>query len=81
MDATKLTATFRELEYVENQASNMLDKLGDEIIAIRDMYGAIMKHRFETEAYIRIYTQHNRCLKEFVENRNKLGGPNNPKKK
>eukprot|EP01034_Spumella_vulgaris_P028550 gene28550-35431_t len=81
MDATKLTATFRELEYVENQASNMLDKLGDEIAAIKDMHGAIMKHRFETEAYIRIYTSHNRYLKEFVDNRNKLGGPGPSTKK
>ncbi len=73
MDAAKLTATFRELEYVENQATNMLDRLGDEIGAIRDMYGTILKSRFETEAYIRIYGQHCKCLKEFVDSRNKSG--------
>ncbi len=73
MDAAKLTATFRELEYVENQATNMLEKLGDEIVAIQDVYSAILKSRFETEAYIRIYTSHVRYLKEFVDNRNKSG--------
>ena len=74
MDGAKLMATFRELEYVENLATNMLDKLGDEINAILDIYKAILKHRFETEAYIRIYTGHVRCLKDFVDRRGKPAG-------
>lgn len=72
MDAAKLTTIFRELEYADNQAKIMLDRLGDEIIALQGVYKAILKHRFETECYIRTYSYHIRCLKEFTEKRDAL---------
>ena len=43
MDATKLTATFRELEFVHNQALLMRERLSDEIAAIQDILLAIVK--------------------------------------
>ena len=43
MDATKLTATFRELEFVHNQALLMRERLSDEIVAIQDILLAIVK--------------------------------------
>jgi hypothetical protein len=72
MDAAKLTTIFRELEYSDNQAKLMLDRLGDEINALQGVYKAILKHRFETECYIRSYTSHIRCLKEFTEKRDAM---------
>lgn len=72
MDVTKLTATYRELEYADNQASMMLDKLGDEIQALLEVYKTLLKHRFETEAFMRNYSYHIRCLKEFNDNRDSI---------
>lgn len=72
MDIVKLTTTFRELEYAENQASIMLDGLPDQIEALKGVYKAILKHRFETEVYTRMYTFQLRNLKEFVAKREQL---------
>ncbi len=72
MDAAKLTTIYRELEYADNQAKVMLDRLGDEIIALQGVYKAILKHRFETECYIRSYSAHIRCLKDFSDRRDSM---------
>jgi hypothetical protein len=45
MDATKLTATYRELEYVENQATLMKERLADEIVAMQEISLSILKTR------------------------------------
>ena len=45
MDATKLTATYRELEFVHNQALLMRERLADEIVAIQDILLSIVGTR------------------------------------
>lgn len=72
MDIAKLNTTFRELEYAENQANIMLDGLPDQIEALKGVYKAILKHRFETEVYTRMYTGQLRNLKDFVTRRDQL---------
>ncbi len=69
LDAAKLATIYRELEYVENQASLLLDRLGDENNALLGIYSTILKHDFATEAYIRIYQQQIRHITEFIRNR------------
>ena len=80
MDATKLTANYRELEYCENQVSLYLDRLEDEISALKGVYRTILKHRVETDAYLRVYQNHIRCLTEFQSNRDILMSNNKSKK-
>lgn len=72
MDLAKLNSLFRELETAENQASLMLDTLGDSIDALRNIYRTLLKHRFETEGYIRVYQNHIRNLKDFLSRRDTL---------
>jgi uncharacterized protein YukE len=72
LDAAKLTTVFRELEYADNQAQIMLDKLGDEVDALKGVYKTILKSRFETECFNRSYASHIRAVKQFVENRDKF---------
>lgn len=72
MDTAKLTATFRELEYCENQVSLYLDRLEDEINALKGVYKTILKHRVEADAYLRVYANHIRALNDFNNNRETL---------
>jgi hypothetical protein len=80
MDTAKLTATFRELEYCENQVSLYLDRLEDEINALKGVYKTILKHRVEADAYLRVYANHIKCLNDFNMNRDTLVANNKNKK-
>jgi hypothetical protein len=71
-DAAKLTAIYRELEYADNQCNLYLDRLGDELLALQGIYRTLMRHKYETEAYIRSYTGHIRALNAFLGNRAQL---------
>jgi len=76
MDATKLTVTFRELEFVQNQALMMRERLGDEIVAIQEILLSIIKTKVETEAWNRIYGRQIKSLTEFFDRRNKESSKN-----
>lgn len=80
MDTNKLTAIFRELEYCENQVSLYLDRLEDEISALKGVYKTILKHRVETDAYLRVYQNHIKALSDFQLNREALVASNKSKK-
>eukprot|EP00599_Poterioochromonas_sp_BG-1_P004842 CAMPEP_0173141554 /NCGR_PEP_ID=MMETSP1105-20130129/5567_1 /TAXON_ID=2985 /ORGANISM="Ochromonas sp., Strain BG-1" /LENGTH=371 /DNA_ID=CAMNT_0014054787 /DNA_START=938 /DNA_END=2053 /DNA_ORIENTATION=+ len=69
LDVAKLTSTFRELEYVENQVSLVLDRIQDENNELRGIFKTILKADFEMEAFIRIYTQQIRHISDFIRNR------------
>jgi len=80
MDANKLTATYRELEYCENQVSLYLDRLEVEINELKGVYKTIFKLRVETDAYLRVYQNHIRALSDFQLNRETLVANNKSKK-
>lgn len=75
MDVAKLTATYREVEFAENQASLYLDRLEDENNELRGIFKTILKHEFETEAYIRNYAQQVRHIEGFIRNRGEFKEP------
>lgn len=74
LDGQKLTAKYRELEYVEHEVSLMKERLGDEIIALKDVWLSILKTRVESEAWIRIHSSHVKSMKTFIARRETLSG-------
>lgn len=80
MDTAKLTATYRELEYCENQVSLYLDRLEDEINALKGVYKTILKHRMESNAYLRVYANHIKSLSAFNAHRETIVSSSKNKK-
>jgi hypothetical protein len=69
LDVAKLTTTFRELEYVENQVALYLDRLVDENAELLNVFKTMLKSIFETEAYIRMYNYQVRHITDFNRQR------------
>jgi hypothetical protein len=74
MDPGRLMAVFEDARDALTSIRQYRTRLVDEIIGIRDVYFAIIKHCFETEAWIRILSNHVKCLTDFVARRDKAAG-------
>ena len=51
---------------------NYREELADDIIAKKDIYYAMVKHCYESEAWIRVYNGHIKSLNNFKVNRDKV---------
>eukprot|EP01033_Poteriospumella_lacustris_P001082 gene1082-787_t len=72
LDLAKLNTTFRELETADNQLAMMIDTLPDQMDAQKMIYKTLLKHRYETEGYVRTYQRHIQALKDFSARRDKV---------
>jgi hypothetical protein len=72
LDLAKLNTTFRELETADNQLAMMVDTLPDQMDAQKMIYKTLLKHRYETEGYVRTYQRHIQALKDFSARRDKV---------
>lgn len=72
LDAPKLTVVFREMEKANADLSQLLDRLPDELEALKGIYRTILRHKYETEAYLRIYQAHIKALESFIANRDRI---------
>jgi hypothetical protein len=75
---TKLFAAYDEVSELYDsfkkaqlQMPSYRESISDDIVAKKDIYFAMVKHCYETEAWIRVYNGHIKSLQAFVANRGK----------
>ena len=69
MDTQRLGKELKDCQQATKEVSLLKERITDEIIALKDIYSSIIKSNAESEAFIRIYTNHIRSLKELNDNK------------
>lgn len=59
--------TLRELIFLSSELTSIGEKINDEILANINIYGSVLKHKFETEARIRYLRLNINSLKRYIK--------------
>lgn len=65
-----VTAYYQDFVKAQKDVVTYKESVSDDIVAKKDIYFAMVKHCYETEAWIRVYNSHIKALSSYSVKRN-----------